>query len=99
MSKFRFKVWSDKYAVTMQVLEQPEETRGKGLLFEHGGIKIRSGFSPTIGGRTIFIRGTSLDDDNRAMTTTFCSLSEAELYRRKITEALSAYAKHLELNM
>lgn len=96
MNKFRFKVWRNDYTVTMKIFEQPEETRGKCFLFKHNGVEIYSVDCPQIDGDCIFIRGAILAKDNRAATISFDSLDEAEAYRKKITEALKAYAKHLE---
>lgn len=96
MSKFRFKVWRNDYTVTMMIFEQPEETRGKCFLFQHNGVEIQSVDYPALEEDCVFTRGAILDKDNRAATISFDSLDEAEVYCKKITEALNAYAKHLE---
>lgn len=96
MEKFRFKVWRNDYTVTMEIFEQPEETRGKGELFEYNGIEIQSVDYPELDEDCVFTRGEDLSEDNRAATIRFESLDKAEAYRKKITEALNAYAKHLE---
>lgn len=96
MSKFRFKVWRNDYTVTMKIFSQPEETRGKGKLFEHNGVEIHSVDYPELEEDCVFTRGEELSEDNRTTTIRFGSLDKAEDYRKKITEALNAYAKHIE---
>lgn len=96
MEKFRFKVWRNDYTVTMKIFEQPEETRKKCFLFKHNGVEIHSMDYPQVAEDCIFIRGAILAKDNTAATISFDSLDKAEAYRKKITEALNAYAKELE---
>lgn len=96
MSKFRFKVWRNDYTVTMKIFEQPEETRGKDKLFQHEDIEVRSITSPELLDCVVFLRGNIKSRDHMAATISFDSLDKAEVYRKKITEALNAYAKHLE---
>lgn len=97
MCKFIFKVWRDDYTVTMRIFEQPEKTRGKGKLFEHNDVEIWSDDQPELAiDGTIYICGICRSCDSVAAKVSFRSLDEAEAYRKKITEALNAYAKHLE---
>lgn len=96
MEKFKFKVWRNDYTVTMKIFSQPEETRKKCFLFKHNGVEIHSMDYPQVDEDCIFIRGAISAKDNTAATITFDSLDEAEAYRKKITEVLNAYAKHLE---
>lgn len=96
MSKFRFKVWRNDYTVTMKIFEQPEETRGKVKLFQHEDIEVCSITSPELLDCVVFLRGNIKSRDHMAATISFDNLDKAEVYRKKITEALNAYAKHLE---
>lgn len=96
MNKFRFKVWRNDYTVIMKIFEQPEETRGMDKLFEYNNMVIRSVCRPQLTNVCIYLRGAHRNMDNIPATIRFGSLDKAEAYRKAVTEALNAYAKHLE---
>jgi 23S rRNA A2030 N6-methylase RlmJ len=55
--RLKVEFWREGYRMTMQVLEQAEELRGKDLLADDGEYFLRSRCCPALVGRTLYVRG------------------------------------------
>lgn len=91
MKKLKLKLWRIKNIVLMEVLEQDESLRGKGLIFEKKGFQIQSGTAPALCDCKIFIQGTDDKYDNDVIPYYFISMNSAKDYIKQITDIVKAY--------
>ena len=84
----KLKVWflRKKNVVLMEVLEQDENLRSKGLIVENGDYSIRSVGNPALGRNTLFVRGESIEMDANVTAREYSTVEAAK-------EAISAFYK------
>lgn len=93
MKKLKLKLWQAENVVLMKVLEQDEITRGIGLLFEYGGLQLRSTSRPTLYGDAVLINGNNTSWDNWISSTSFSTASRATEYIQKVLNLVREYNK------
>lgn len=98
MNQLKFKLWVEGNAVNFQMLEMPEELRGKGLLFRaDNGWEVGSMSYPDICDGFIILHGTNTDKDKRLCTLECPSTPAALRMMANILEALQEFAEKHKL--
>lgn len=87
----KVKFWQIENIVLMRVLEQDEETREKGTLYEDEDIKIKSCKYPDIKEECLYIRGQLRNYDTNICCYGFDDCDDAQEYIEKATKAIHAY--------
>lgn len=96
MTKLKLQLWQVKNLVLMEVLEQDESLRGRGLIFEYGGLELVSTFCPCLEDEGIFIRGNDFEHDNRIAINQFDTIVRAKKYIERAVTLVHEYNKSLD---
>ena len=84
MVKLKLRVIRVENVVLMQVLEQPEEWRGRGLISDTNGLQLFSDNCQALTPSHVFIRGDDEDDDHNVVVRDCGSPADAKDYVEKI---------------
>lgn len=98
MNQLKFKLWAEGKTVKFQVLEMPEELRGRVELFRAGnGVTVCSIDCPDLWVDSIFLRGKEKHNDVSTASRTFDSIPEAHRAFANYLEALQEFAEKYKL--
>lgn len=95
MKKLKLKLWQVENVVLMKVLQQDESTRGKGKLFEYGGLTLKSVNEPVISNGVVFLSGYEINKDNAIDFLEFGDQTKATEYIQKVLDLVHEYNKSL----